>query len=767
MVDVGKSPAPSTTQGGGGKGIKKKRNRKRGGGGGASGPQSSSSGNGAKDTTGKGGGGGSTTATSSAAGRGGGSKGGARRRGGGGGGRGSGGGGGGGGGNLSSRLKPSASSPLQLPHVKVTLRNIGDGTKHSNIEGILTSVQKFLEEAFPSSATAAGDGTVESDAYTMAWKLEKEEFDAAKSMFAEAAVVNSASGDVVTGGASASLSTSTSRAFSHGWVYEEKPSELPSDRTSLLPTSCDIVTHFMSNNTDKKITVSSSINWVVDTVMSQMMQQCGKQYLHYVGGRIILDEESVVEVSLAERVLRERKLLADIVAKTNVDESKTDEDTSINEPADEPTDGTADVTSDKKDETSSVAAITRGIEKLRTSDEPNVAKLKQQILNIYSPAIRVRILSVSPVKKSKRRGEIGGKVLLALYPPDPCLLFKEACRDAGKMAAEKYSEKINSAKDQAVASNTIAVGENKEVNKVKDEDDCSKSPLSVKMVEPQIPYYPLLSPSERSRAVARSRVLMDRTIEAMKLHAAKVKKDASHFCWEVLESSSQKTWKGRPCSMVRSLMDGEPLSNLVAEHDGATSAGGIFKSGPGRGGEDSRADRYDSTIEKSDDYKAYIDSLQNGSAPPIEKGTEVKKIGDNKSVSATKEPPAVDEEGRPLSAIVMHLRAKQAEVDKAKAEAEAARAKARAAAAAAKEKTRMEKLKSKKDSSRNRKKEVVRTKKPSSTAPSSRPGFSVGGGSGSGSGSGSGGNKKSGSSMPPAGAMLLKKVGVNGATRPS
>jgi hypothetical protein len=214
-------------------------------------------------------------------------------------------------------------------------------------------------------------------------------------------------------------------------------------------------------------------------------------------------------------------------------------------------------------------------------------------------------------------------------------------------------------------------------------------------------------------------------------------------------------------------MDGEPLSNLVAEHDGAKSAGGIFKSGRGRGGEDSRADRYDSTIENSDDYKAYIESLQNGSAPPIEKGTEVKKIGDNKSVSATKEPPAVDEEGRPLSAIVMHLRAKQAEVDKAKAEAEAARAKARAAAAAAKEKTRMEKLKSKKDSSRNRKKEVVRTKKPSSTAPSSRPGFSVGGGSGSGSGSGSGGNKKSGSSMPPAGAMLLKKVGVNGATRPS
>jgi hypothetical protein len=762
MAGVAKSPAPSTTQGGGGNVVQKKRNRKRGGGGGTSGPpQSSNSSNGAKDATGREGGGGSTTATSSAAGRGGGNKGGARRRGGGGGGRGSG-GGVGWGGNLPSRYKPSASSPLQLPHVKVTLRNIVDCTKHSNIEGILTSVRKFLEGAFPSSSTAVADGTVESDAYTMAWKLEREEFDAAKSMFAEAVVVNSANGDVGTGGSPASLSKSASREFSHGWVYEEKPTELPSDRTSLLPTSHDIVTNFMSNKTDKRITDSSNINWIVETVMSQMIQQCGKQYLHYVGGRVVLDEESAVEVSLAERVSRERKLLAH-KAKTNVDESNTNEASGINVSADEPTNGIYNATSDKKDETSSLAAITTGIEKLRTSDEPNVAKLQQQILNNYSPAIRVRILSVSLVKKSKRRGEIGGKVQLALYPPDPCLLFKEACRDAGRMAAEKYLEKINFAKDQAVASNATAGGNNKEVAKGKDKDDRSKSPLPVKNVEPQIPYFPLLTPSERSRAVARSHVLMNRTIEAMKFHAAKEKKDASHLCWEVLESSSQKTWKGRPCCMLRSLMDGEPLSNLVAEHDSATSAGGIVKSGRGRGGEDARADRYDSTIENSDDYKAYIESLQNGSVPTIEKETEAKKIGDSKPVAATKETPAVDEEGRPLSAIVMHLRAKQAEVDKAKAEAEAARAKARAAAAAAKEKTRKEKLKLKKESSRKRKNDVVRTKKPSSTAPSSRPGGSVGGGSGS----GSGGSKRSGSSMPPPGSMLLKKGGVNGATRPS
>ena len=760
MADVSKSSAPSTTQGGGGNGVKKKRNRKRGGGGGDSKPQSGdNNGNGVKDapSRGGGGGGGSTTASSSAAGRGGGNKGGGRRRGGGGGGRGP----DGGGRNTSSRFKPSATSPLQLPHVNVTLRNIGDATKHSTIEGILTSVRKFLEGAFPSSATVAGDGTVESDAYTMAWKLEREKFDAAKRMFADADVVNSASSDVGTGEGPASSSTSKNREFSHGWVYEEKPTELPSDRTSLLPSSSDIVTNFINNNTDKKIIDSSNITCIVDTVMSQMMQQCGKQYLHYIGGRVILDEESAVEVSIAERVIRERKLLADETNAT-VNERKIEKPTSITGATDKPADGAVDDTTAKLDETSPVEAVTRGIEKLNTDNEPNVAEVQQQSLVNYSPAIRVRILSISPVKKSKRRGEIGGKVQLALYPPDPCLLFKEVCRDAGKMAAEKYLERINSTNDQAVASNETAGGENEKAILATDGEKFCKHFSAAKKVEPQIPYYPLLSPSERSRAVARSRVLVDRTIEAMKLYAVQVKKDASTLCWEVLESPSQKTWKGRPHSLVRSLMDGETLGNLVAVHNDAKSVGGV-KTGRGRGGEDSRADRYDSTIENSDDYKVFIESLHNGSAPPIEKDTESKQIMANNSVTASKEPPPVDEEGRPLSAIVMHLRAKQAEVDKVKGEAEAAKAKARAARAAAAEMTRKEKLKSKKESLRKRKKEkVVRMKKPSSTAPSNQ-GNSVGGGGGSGGGS----KKRGGFSMPPPGAMLLKKVGDNDLTRPS
>ncbi|KAL3807939.1 hypothetical protein ACHAXA_009305 [Cyclostephanos tholiformis] len=744
MADVAKSSAPSTTQGVGGNGIKKKRNRKRGGGGGVNRTQSGNNGDGVKNA--RGGGGGSTTATSSAAGRGGGNKGGGRRRGGGGGGRGP----DSGGGNLSSRYKPSAISPLQLPHVKVTLRNIGDATKHSTIEGILNSVRKFLEGAFPSSCTAAGDGTVESDAYTMAWKLEREKFDAAKSMFAEAAVANNTSSDVGTGVAPSSLSTSTSRAFSHRWVYEEKPTELPSDRTSLLPSSSDIVTNFMSNNTEKKLPDSSNITSIVDSVMSQMMQQCGKQYLHYVGGRVILDEESAVEVSLAEMVIRERKVLADDTNAT-VNERKSDNATGITGTIDKPAAGAVDDTTAKLDETSSVAAATRGLEKLSVHNKPNVAELQQSLCN-YSPAVRVRILSVSPVKKSKRRGEIGGKVELALYPPDPCLLFKEACREVGKMVVEKYLERTISVNE--------STGEEKEkAIMVADGSNCSKPSSAAKKVEPQIPYYPLLSPSERSRAVARSRVLVDRTIEAMKLHAAQVKKNTSNFCWEVLESPSQKTWKGRPCSMVRSLMDGETLGNLVAEYYGAKSAGGTDVGG----GEDSRADRYDSTIENSDDYKAFIESLQNGHAPPIERGAEPKQVMENKSVSVSKEPPPVDEEGRPLSAIVIHLRAKQAEVDKAKADADAARAKARAARDAAAEKTRKDKLKSKKDSVRKRKKEEVsRTKKPSSTAPSIR-GSSVGGGNG---GSGRGSKSIGGSSMPPPGAMLLKKVSSNGGPRP-
>ena len=208
-------------------------------------------------------------------------------------------------------------------------------------------------------------------------------------------------------------------------------------------------------------------------------------------------------------------------------------------------------------------------------------------------------------------------------------------------------------------------------------------------------------------------------------------------------------------------MDGKPLSDLVAEHDASTNT--AAKKGRGKGGIDPRADRLESTIESSDDYKAFLASLENGSIPS-NKGKDAsgngKKEADSRTMATSAEKQvisAVDGDGRPLAAIVLHLREKQeaekAKVQKAKAEIAAAQAKARAAVAAAKEKARQEKDKAQKEASRKQKQkekeEIGRKKKQSSRASSSR---TVGSGGGDRS-------KKGVMPMPPPGAMLLKKVG--------
>lgn len=705
MMVMDAKAAPN--QGGGG--VKKKR-RKRGGGAGTS-PAANhakdfNGGSGPAPTAGRGGG----------KGGGGGKKGGGGRR-----------GGGGRGGGESSRLGRNASSPLQLPHVKVTLRNVGGADGHDSVGGVADSVRSFLEGTFPSIADAAD---VEAAPFMAAWQAEKEDFEAAKEVFAGAA-----SGGGSRGGASPSGS---GRAFSSGWVYEEKPAALPSDRSVLLPGVESIVANLVNNKTDKRVSKSSNVNYIVDSAMSLMMQECGKKYLNFVGGRIVFDEESAVDVALAEKVQAEKKILA--VEKKN--EIVLEEvDGFPGQPSNANENGGAD---DKKVDTT-VEKVTKAIEKLSTSDKP---PSKQKILN-EMPMIRVRILSVTAVKTSKRRGEIAGKVQLALYPPDPCLLFKEICRDAGKMAAEKHLEEKAKAESESAGGGNAGNedGPGKDVASPDSKDAESKlTPPTNKVAVPQIPNFPPLSPAERSRAVARSRVLLHRSIEAMKLHAA------SQLCsWEVLESSSQKTWKGRPNPMVGALMAGTLLRDLVVEHEGVKSASGggaAARKGRGRGFHgDMRADRYDSTIENSEDYKAFLESLKGGTAQPKESDAKDKKSGDSKHAENDRAPPAVDEEGRPLSAIVMFMRERQAEATKAKAEAAVAQAKARAAAATAKEKVRKEKLKMKKEATKKRKKEAARSKKSGRAAPSSsRP---------------AGGVSGKATPMPPPGAMLLKKGSVS------
>eukprot|EP00986_Skeletonema_menzelii_P009350 scaffold4247_cov139-Skeletonema_menzelii.AAC.8 len=615
--------------------------------------------------------------------------------------RGGGGGRGGGGeSSSSSRMSKNASSPLQLPHVKVTLRNIGNATKHGTVEGVVGSIRSFLEGTFPSVEDDNGTAA-ESSAYMMAWQLEKEEFEQNKTIFMEEAASSSSSAE---GGSSNTDSSSSIRAFATG-VYKEKPSTalLPSNRTTLLPSVEPIVAEINE-------VVFTSVNSMIDAAMSKMIQECGKQYVQYVGGRVVLDEESAVDCMLAEMIQEERSKVEkndgeeeEVAAGPKSGEEKPDND--------DDDDGTKP----------SVETVTKGMSRLSTSDSNNISKSNSKN-SIHTPAIRVRILSVTPVKKSKRRGEIGAKVQLVLYPPDPCVLFQELCRDAGKLAVEKHSlangaNMVNesttnmeeSQKDED-AMETDKPAEKNDASSEGGKDDNQTSSPSTSKAIPQIPNFPILSSSERSRALARSRILINRTIEAMKLSAKSMNTRGidNNSPWDIFESPSQKTWKSRQNPMIGSLLAGSSLQDVIAEHD-KVKANAAATNKKGRGGFKSREDRYDSTIESSEDYKTFMEHWQNnGSYPTNNPANAVKK----------EEPVAVDEEGRPLSAIVMDIRKKKDEEAKKKADAKAAAAKAREAARSAQEALKKkEKSKKKKEKERNRRNERKKKAKAAARAP--------------------------------------------------
>ncbi|KAL3797654.1 hypothetical protein HJC23_013486 [Cyclotella cryptica] len=605
------------------------------------------------------------------------------------------------------RTNTAAPSPLQLPHVKVTIRNI-IGSKHGTIEGVVDSIREFLEGAFRVSSADGGSETMEGSAFVMAWQREKEEFEKTKSLLEAAAAVPNASGSVsgVASGSSLSL----------GCAYEEKIVPLPIDRSILMPSPETIA----SNTVEGNVGVSngkkgSSIHSIIDTAMSQMMTECGKIYLNYVGGRVTFDEESAIGAMLAEKIAAEKKKME---GKQGNEQTNDDEKDVIENGVQEKSTAESKVEDDK-----SVDELTRGISKLNTDNKPAI--------QAAAPSTRIRILSVTPVKKSKRRGDIGAHVELVMYPPDPCLIFKDCCREAGKIAAEKHLRQSNDAgemnkADGAAASNTP--GEIETVRSV-----TSQSTTGVKQPTiPPIPNFPRLSPAERSRAIARSRVLMNRTIEAMKIYA-KSKGPSNNIAdfhgWEVFESSSQKTWKRQSHYMVGALMSGTSLHDLLVEEESNEKE-------VRRG--NARADRYDSTIESSDDYKLFIEQWKSDGSIPvtIDKGATAK--------TTEEAPPKLDEEGRPLAAIVQHLQSKREEEAKAKAEAAAAAARARAAASAAREKARKKELeaKTRKAKARMGRSEEKKKKKGTGGKVGSRPS-----------------NANSGGAAPLPGAVLLKKVG--------
>jgi hypothetical protein len=569
----------------------------------------------------------------------------------------------------------AAASPIQLPHVKVTIRNIS-GNNHNSVEGVVDSIKQFLEGAF----NLSGDGSVLEDSpYMLAWQKEKDEFEKNKAMFESTSNPNSISAG--------------STPLSLGWTYEEKITDV-----SPLPSAAAI-----ANSVERTMLDSGkkNIQSTIDTAMTTMMNECGKLYLNYVGGKVVFDEESAIAVILAEKIVGERKKMEEAKAKAAVEETVAAENATEDE-----------VTKEDK----SVQEVTASLEKLNTESKPTDAQA--------ATATRIRILSVTPVKKSKRRGDIGGRVELVIYPPDPCLIFKEGCREAGTIAAERFLAASKEEVGEAEATENGAVSEAKESEKVADVKTDARESDPSNM--PPIPNFPRLSPAERSRAIARSRILMNRTIEAMKIHAKS--KSTNFASWEIFESTSQKTWKGQSQPMVSALLSGASLSDLLAEEDSKDRK-------VARGY--SRADRYDSTIENSDDYKTFMEKWKNGGFVPVnlDKDTKAAKPNEEK----------VDEEGRPLSAIVQHLQSKRQEEAKAKAEKAAAASKARAAAsaAAAREKARKKELEAK---TRKAKARMARGEEKKKRANGGRSGASSRPGSAS-----------SGGAAPPPGAVLLKK----------
>jgi hypothetical protein len=204
----------------------------------------------------------------------------------------------------------------------------------------------------------------------------------------------------------------------------------------------------------------------------------------------------------------------------------------------------------------------------------------------------------------------------------------------------------------------------------------------------------------------------------MKIHAKSMNtRDNDNRPWEVFESPSQKTWKQGQNPMIGSLMAGTSLQDALVEHEKSKSSvgSGGTANKKGRGGFKSREDRYDSTIENSEDYKSFMEHwLKDGAYPTNDVNGSMKKETD---------PIAVDEEGRPLAAIVMDIRKKKDEEAKKNAEAKAAASRARDAARSAQDALKKkEKAKKKKEKDRIRRNErKKKAKAAASGAPRAQP----------------------------------------------
>eukprot|EP00563_Minutocellus_polymorphus_P010974 CAMPEP_0181065310 /NCGR_PEP_ID=MMETSP1070-20121207/24672_1 /TAXON_ID=265543 /ORGANISM="Minutocellus polymorphus, Strain NH13" /LENGTH=649 /DNA_ID=CAMNT_0023145695 /DNA_START=142 /DNA_END=2091 /DNA_ORIENTATION=+ len=169
-------------------------------------------------------------------------------------------------------------------------------------------------------------------------------------------------------------------------------------------------------------------------------------------------------------------------------------------------------------------------------------------------AISVRIVSVTPPKKTRRRGEVGGTAYLVLTPPMPGWVREKM---EGDVAG---SDGITAADDNG--------------------DSLPSLPPAAASVA--------ITPADRSRAVAQSRLHLRLALEVLSAVAeADAKSSQTYGLSAVVPAPAQRAWKDRDPTRVAVLPDlgverwKRPLPSVDR--------------------------RYDSTLERSADYKEFLE----------------------------------------------------------------------------------------------------------------------------------------------------------------
>lgn len=183
-----------------------------------------------------------------------------------------------------------------------------------------------------------------------------------------------------------------------------------------------------------------------------------------------------------------------------------------------------------------------------------------------------------------------------------------------------------------------------------------------------------ITPSDRSKALAQSRILLDETLLSLKeLCQSDTCKDQSYRGCIVELSKSQKVWK--PDFTLEQMYQ---LNQKTA--DG--SSGKVAASGGGGGSRKSHGFnyhlKYDSTIEQSEDFKKFMENREqmleerkNRPKPPpggIVSGSNVSVLDDSSKAKIS-----TDENGQPIAALVLHLQEKKAKMRKIKVQKKSSR----------------------------------------------------------------------------------------------